>query len=62
MIRLDVKDYCQSCTDFKPLKEITDINDGYYFTGTNTVITCKYEKRCMAIYDKARKELRTVKE
>jgi hypothetical protein len=50
MIQLDVEEYCYNCLDFeadvtKPLRD-TETN-----TWSNTIIQCKYRKRCRAIKD-----------
>lgn len=56
MITLDVKPYCQSCLDFepdveKPEKLYAESMDGeeIELILSNTVIRCKYRKRCEAI-------------
>lgn len=51
MIRLDIQPYCSSCCDFdadvtKPEKVQVDY-DKYILT--DTVVRCKYAKRCEAI-------------
>lgn len=51
MIRLEVEDYCQQCLDFTPdvtKPERTRDNDGG-FAYTDTIIHCKYRKRCGGI-------------
>lgn len=48
MIRVDVEEYCQQCLDFSPevIKPIrVSASDGKV-TFTDTVIQCKYRKRC----------------
>ena len=49
MIRVDVEEYCQSCLDFTPdvIKPIRT-TDGES-TLTDTIIQCKYRKRCAGI-------------
>lgn len=48
MIRLEVKDYCQNCPDFK-----ADVNKTIFYIGANTrsdtVIRCKNSVRCDVI-------------
>ena len=52
MIRIDVEEYCQQCLDFEP--DVTK-PERYYAAGkelplhTDTIIQCKYRKRCAAI-------------
>lgn len=51
MILVNVEDYCQSCLDFTPdvtppAKVYSD--NGEYVLG-DTIIQCKYRKRCAAI-------------
>lgn len=51
MIELEVEYYCQQCLDFSPdvIKperiRLSDGSLGY----TNTVVQCKYHKRCAGI-------------
>lgn len=51
MIKLDVEGYCHECLDFcpdvvKPVRVIASGTDAYY---TDTIIQCKYRKRCAGI-------------
>lgn len=51
MIRLEVEDYCQQCLDFcpdivKPERLVAPNGDTYY---TDTIVHCKYQKRCSGI-------------
>lgn len=51
MIKLDVEGYCHECLDFcpdviKPERVIAPSTDAYY---TDTIIKCKYRKRCGGI-------------
>lgn len=51
MIELEVEDYCQQCLDFSPDVIRPDrvvLNDGTSIY-TNTVVQCKYKKRCAGI-------------
>lgn len=51
MIRVDVEDYCQSCLDFTPevnKPEKLCNGSGEIIIG-DTVIQCKYRKRCAGI-------------
>ena len=51
MIRVDVEDYCQQCLDFNP--DVTKPEKLYSGDGDitlgDTVIQCKYRKRCAGI-------------
>lgn len=51
MIRVDVEDYCQTCMDFTP--EVNKPEKLYCgageFTLGDTIIKCKYRKRCAGI-------------
>lgn len=56
MITLDVKPYCQSCLDFEPDVEKPEKLYGESPNGesieyiiSDTVIRCRYRKRCEAI-------------
>lgn len=48
MIKLEVQEYCHSCSDFEPDVERPE----KYYAGseevvmTNTVVRCRYRKRC----------------
>lgn len=49
MIRVDVEDYCQQCLDFSP--DVTRPErlvpcKGEEITFSDTIIQCKYRKRC----------------
>ena len=51
MIKLEVEEYCQDCLDFnpdviKPERIRTEGGNTYY---TDTVVQCKYHKRCSGI-------------
>lgn len=51
MIRIDVEDYCHSCCDFSP--DVTPptrlFSENMTVTQTDTVVQCKYRRRCEAI-------------
>ena len=51
MIRLDVEEYCQQCLDFHP--DVIPAARGMTAEGevvvTDTIIQCKYRKRCAGI-------------
>lgn len=52
MIRVDVEEYCHQCMDFHPdvIPPVRCIgNDDKSVTQTDTVIQCKYRKRCASI-------------
>ena len=55
MIRLDVENYCHECLDFtpdvtKPERETTeDLKGKRHVAYTDTIVQCKYRKRCEAI-------------
>ncbi len=55
MIKLEVKDYCQSCPGFEA--NITK-NDVYHeiSSGHDTIIRCKYRTRCESMVRYLRKE------
>lgn len=45
MIKLDVEDYCQECSEFEPdvMKDVcTNGSDVYY----RTIVSCKGRRRC----------------
>ena len=48
MIRIDVEGYCHNCLDFESdvTKPVRNIDDN---TWSDTVIQCKYRKRCSGI-------------
>lgn len=51
-IRLEVQDYCADCLDFEP--DVTKpqrarTEDGEVVLQTDTIVECKYAKRCTAI-------------
>lgn len=52
MIRVNVEQYCHQCLDFTP--DVTaptrgHTNDGKLEYQTDTIIECKYRKRCAGI-------------
>lgn len=53
MIKLDVADYCQSCLDFTPdvIKPARILSNGFEdeSTMTDTIVQCKYNRRCAGI-------------
>lgn len=56
MIRLDVQDYCQQCLEFTPDVEMPQKAYGLNSDGSeiefvlsDTVVRCRYRKRCEAI-------------
>ena len=57
MIKLNVLDYCQNCKDFEP--ETTNI-DTHYIGNTSdrvTLISCRNEVKCRALYDHLKNEM-----
>lgn len=48
MIRIDVEEYCHACLDFEPdvIKPLRNIETN---TWSDTVVQCKYRKRCAGI-------------
>lgn len=52
MIKLDVEEYCHKCLDFSPEvtkpERVTD-KDGKFVGYSDTIIQCKYRKRCSGI-------------
>ena len=59
MIKLDVREYCQSCEDFEPIvtqrpeRLLTDC--GETFSYGDTIVECRYRRRCEAIYNHLKK-------
>lgn len=55
MIRLDIQKYCEACFDFepdvtKPERQFICMNDKKVINAqTDTIVRCKYAKRCEAI-------------
>lgn len=53
MIKVDVEGYCQACLDFTPdvvkPQRIFAVGNGEPIDLTDTIIQCKYRKRCEAI-------------
>lgn len=49
MIKLEVKEYCHNCPEFKPSVDKECYELGYGDEFYHTTITCKYAKRCEAI-------------
>ena len=51
MIRIDVKEYCPSCMDFNPdvIKPEKIYGGDGNFIWSDTIVQCKYRKRCAAI-------------
>ena len=51
MIRVEVEEYCQSCLDFEPdvTKPEKVYGDDNAIVLSDTVIRCKYRKRCQGI-------------
>lgn len=59
MIRLDIKEYCSNCLDFEPdiikserfyqLGLLTPDEGCTAVTQSDTIVRCKYSKRCEAI-------------
>lgn len=49
MIRLNVEEYCQSCLDFTPDVIPPTRSTDDESTLTDTIIQCKYKKRCAGI-------------
>ena len=59
MIKLEVQEYCHYCSDFEPDEERPE---KYYFGSeeiimTDTVIRCRYRKRCKNIERYLRKKV-----
>lgn len=56
MIRLDVKDYCQNCEEFEPVKSCAMVADSLAGEhAVETVVKCKYAKRCERIANRMEK-------
>lgn len=62
MIKLDIKDYCENCPDFRPEVDKETVYMENFEDPLEpariceTIITCEYAKRCECIYKKARKQ------
>ena len=48
MIKLDVQPYCHECAGFMPFcdRSVEYESEGRVYYRSDTVITCKYKKRC----------------
>lgn len=53
MIRLDIREYCEACLDFEAdvtkaeqIKSFINFDEAVTLCQTDTVIRCKYAKRC----------------
>lgn len=51
MIELDVKEYCQDCDGFEPVVSDNDIHSGDSVFKSLKVVSCRYQKRCSAMYN-----------
>ena len=51
MIRLNVEEYCHQCLDFTPdvIPPTRSADESGEHTQTDTIIQCKYRKRCAGI-------------
>lgn len=49
MINLCVEEYCQNCTDFDPVKELTNFLADGVPVESRTTVYCKYKDRCAAV-------------
>lgn len=50
MISLQVENYCQNCSNFKPYCSVSRTSDYFYGNGTvETLVQCKYKDRCKEI-------------
>jgi hypothetical protein len=50
MIRVDVEEYCHECLDFNPdVSKAERVTLGDEMSYTDTIIRCKYRKRCCGI-------------
>ena len=60
MIKLDVHEYCQDCTEFEPriTQRPEKLNIGFsdFCICGDTIIECEYRKRCDAIHNYLKKE------
>lgn len=60
MIKLVVPGYCKYCEDFEPIvtqrpeRLLTDC--GETFSYGDTIVECRYRRRCEAIYNHLKKE------
>lgn len=55
MIKLDIREYCQGCTDFEPRvtrrPEQLHRNDGECFVCGDTIVKCEHNQHCEALYN-----------
>ena len=51
MIRVNVEEYCHQCLDFNPdvIPPIRSVDEKGKHVQTDTIIQCKYRKRCAGI-------------
>lgn len=51
MIRINVEEYCHQCLDFEAdvTKPVRSVNDDGKHVQTDTIVQCKYRKRCNGI-------------
>lgn len=63
MIKLDVRRYCQNCTEFKPeVTQRTEQLNCYDFGGdsclySDTIVECEHRRHCEALYNYLKGEL-----
>ena len=59
MIKLDVREYCQSCDDFEPIvtQRQAQLNTDYgeTFSYGDTIVDCRYRHLCEGIYNHLKK-------
>lgn len=60
MIKLDIYDFCQNCTEFEPqvAHRPSELNSnfGIFRFGGDTIIECKRRRNCEAVHEYLKKE------
>lgn len=62
MIKVNVEEYCQQCLDFNPdvIPPIRSTGEDGEHIQTDTIIQCKYRKRCAGITRFLEKQIKGV--
>lgn len=63
MIKLQIEDYCQNCSEFEPHVEKVDISSSDLYSyekveRTDTTITCTHRQRCDCIEEYIQKQVK----
>lgn len=56
MIKLDIREYCQACTEFEPLvtqrpEQLNRDFGGYLCFCGDTIVECEHRRNCEALYN-----------